>query len=410
MVSGGRGTYGGASFASIADTLGINALDARSVQLQDLSIGPHIIENPPTPSNMVTVATPAAGGGGGGGGGGGLADVPAFVDLEAVAMCKEGGHLNHRRFAAVKVTYGTAPTLVAEADFSCCAALAARAGARAGPCSAKVGKVQGPRAAKVRKVQSAGGALDFAEQSPGALRWMERCTVLLFRSQRWVCTGATNPDEAVMCTLRAAADIRDIYPFFPNPVCVVQNIVASANLFPLLQPGAESVAAQLSPEGASRLSAAAMLAGGARAPREAAAALPQCAARSGLLPGSGPLAGAGAARALPLKELSASFGLHANYKPELFPGAIIRLNGVCFLVFDSGACVITGAKCPRAMARAYTDFLWTVSVHLLEIARAERHAHLRQVVPRWLRALVAAQAQRGGAAALRRPPVHPIVY
>lgn len=293
-------TFGGAPFAEVAKRLGINDLDTRTVQLQDLAIGPHIIDNPPTASNMVIVATPLD------------SACTKQIDLEAVALAKECGHLNHRRFAAVKITYGTAPALVPEQEFSCCAALAGRAKKRA-----RTAAPAEPR---------------------NALRWMERCTVLLFRSQRWVCTGATHPDEAVMCTLRAAAEIRDLYPWFPNPVCAIQNIVASANLFPLLQPGAAAHAQHLTAEEAGRLSGDALLSGDA--PRQAAAAL-----RAPRRPAGRPQ------RALPLRELVESFGLHANYKPELFPGAIVRLAGVCFLVFDSGACVITGAKCPRAMSR-----------------------------------------------------------
>jgi len=361
------GTYGGAPFAQVAKQLGINDLDTRTVQLQDLALGPHIIDNPPTASNMVIVATPPE------------SSCDREIDLEAVALAKECGHLNHRRFAAVKITYGTSPQLVSEREVGCCAALAERAKKRA----------RGPGCGSSRP--------------PQALRWLERCTVLLFRSQRWVCTGATHPDEAVMCTLRAAAEIRDIYPWFPNPVCAIQNIVASANLFPLLQPGAKgaaaaAAAAQLSAEDAGRLSGGGGLLEG-DAPRQAAAALRGAA-----------VAGARAgARVLPLRELVESFGLHGNYKPDLFPGGIIRLGGVCFLVFDSGACVITGAKCPRVMTRAYTDFFWTVSVHLLAIAaRFPQHAHLKSVVPGWMRSLVAQQTKLGKASA--PPPRQRIVY
>jgi TATA-box binding protein (TBP) (component of TFIID and TFIIIB) len=199
--------------------------------------------------------------------------------------------------------------------------------------------------------------------------------VLLFRSKRWVCTGATHPDEALMCILRASSDIRNIYSWFPNPSCEIQNIVASARLFPRLGGDAPTVNAEdagllsecdMSTASSADLSRLAHL---GRAPSKSRKR--RKANRTH--------------QPLPLQEITQQFGLEGNYRPELFPGAIIRVDGICFLVFDSGACVITGAKRPRQMAAGYRNFLWNISARIYSLSKSTpAMAWARGVISPWL--------------------------
>jgi TATA-box binding protein (TBP) (component of TFIID and TFIIIB) len=359
MAGGRAAAHRGLPHHEIAARLGINPLDVSSVQLEDLAIGDSILESVPTASNMVIVANPPDAGEAGAGAGGETPVSARQIDLEAVALARPGCQLNHRRFAAVKTTYGsgagaagTAPTCGdnALADWQ------RQAGAGAGA--------------------GAGGE---------SLAWLQRCTVLLFRSKRWVCTGATHPDEALMCILRAASDIREIYPWFPNPVCEIQNIVASARLFPAMGAGAGAGAPAVSAGDADLLSGCDF---------SQAGSLPKLAGLAGAGAGAGAGAEASARkrkrgpkphRALPLREITDMFGLQGNYRPELFPGAIVRVDGVCFLVFDSGACVITGAKTPRQMAREYRDFMWHISANIYTLSKRDpSFAWLRRVLSPWL--------------------------
>lgn len=382
-------SYGGASNRQIQTMLGINPLDERSVQLADLAIGPHIIENVPCASNMVIVANPPK------------QDVEyddtvddgsrtpiadRAIDLEAVALAGHERQLNHRRFAAVKVTYGAAPPPTRT---------------HSNPDESSVfAHILADWKDKLHKnnleTLEDGNARSDAPPTPPAnaqkaVTWLQRCTVLLFRSKRWVCTGATHPDEALMCTLRAASDIRDLYPWFPNPVCEIQNIVASGTLFPLLSNGIITLTAAQT----GALSSEALVQRG-----ELVNNLPALAtdsARRTKRRRSGKRTTQNY-RTLPLAQITAEFGLQGNYRPALFPGAIIRVSGLCFLVFDSGACVITGAKCPRQLAQCYRDFLWNITSKLYMLATGElraTHGWLLKIIPAWTVELIRLHQQRG---------------
>jgi TATA-box binding protein (TBP) (component of TFIID and TFIIIB) len=263
---------------------------------------------------------------------------PVRLRLEQIAE-RRGFDINNRRFAAVKISLGRPQQRCAHAE------PAGAAGACADFVARELARARSPREL----------AAPRAEQAVASALREPMATCLFFGSGNMVCTGASNPYTAMAAVHQTAALIREVNPEYRTPVCQIENIVASVQLLP-----------------------AGAAAGAPRAKRRRR----QPEAESGRLP---------------LRELAQSFGLEANYQPELFPGAIFRpgveASGaaqICFLVFPSGQCVVTGAKSTREVYRNFKAFYLRLCEALLQMGTDEARA----AVPRALQR----QYRRGGGA------------
>lgn len=64
---------------------------------------------------------------------------------------------------------------------------------------------------------------------------------------------------------------------------------------------------------------------------------------------------------------------YSMYEPEVFPGLIYRLQEpkCCFLIFSTGSCVCTGAKCASDVKEAYIKLRKEIKEHGLEASVKE---------------------------------------
>ena len=267
-------------------------------------------------------------------------DVPAVqLKLEQIAE-RRGFDINNRRFAAVKISLG-------RPQQRCAHPAPPPPGAGLGACADFVARTL---AASPRAPPELGDAEAERELAEGLREPMATC--LFFGSGNMVCTGASNPYTAMAAVHQTARLIREVNPEYGTPVCHIENIVASVQLLPH-RPRA--------------------------APRPSKRRRRQSEAST---------------EALPLRRLAEVFGLEANYQPELFPGAIFRPGvqesdapQICFLVFPSGQCVVTGAKSTRDVYQRFKAFYLRLCEVLMQLGGEARLA-----VPKPLRQ----QFQRGG--------------
>ena len=275
-------------------------------RVQDLVLGATLLPLPIL-TNFVVVASPAAGG--------------VALPLDAIAE-RPGFDINNRRFAAVKVTVGVANA--AAADDVC----------RDSACErfCRDHFAQGLSASGLRsEVDDAAEAL-VAEDATA--------TCLFFASGNMVCTGSSNPYAAIAAVHTTAKLIRRTVPGYHTPSCQIENIVASVQMFPLLQREA------IVPRHKRKKTGAAI--------RRSMA--------------TGHVAGE-----LNLQQIATHFELSASYEPDLFPGAIFRpppaesdMCSMCFLLFPSGQCVITGAKQTALVYSKFRAFYIAVSKCILQ--------------------------------------------
>ena len=242
---------------------------------------------------------------------------------------RPGFDINNRRFAAVKISLGTPARSVG--------AVTRESGAMCENALAQVlsspREAAGGEPAKEQEhvaLQSTCEAVRAAADG-GALRH-PMATCLFFASGNMVCTGSSNAYAAMHTVHMTAHRIRQVVSHYPTPVCKVENIVASVKLYDDIKEDGTH---------------------GSRKKR-----------RRKQTHTSGDSEG------LHLAPITKEFGLRATYRPGLFPGAIFRPQRrdggpvVCFLVFPSGQCVITGAKQTQDVftqfRRFFIAFTWVV--------------------------------------------------
>ena len=276
----------------------------------------------PTLTNYVVVATPE----------GETQELPL-----AIIASRPGFDINNRRFAAVKISLGTPQREQPppSSDRPLCEAALAEVLRQDPPGRVSTAAGVNEAACEATREAVALSARDAAAEDAAAAEQLRQpmATCLFFASGNMVCTGSANAYAAMHTVHMTAQRIREVVPSYATPTCKVENIVASVKLYPDL--GATDTT-------------------GVRKKRRRK----QVASPS---PGS---------EGLQLDVIAREFGLRATYRPGLFPGAIFRpprSDGgpvVCFLVFPSGQCVITGAKQTTDVfaqfKRFFVAFTWVV--------------------------------------------------
>lgn len=213
-----------------------------------------------------------------------------------------------------------------------------------------------------------------------------RVTVLCFATARLVCTGSKCGWDAVNHALQLTRSMRAVTPSLPNPTCVLQNIVAAVVLYKDFDDRTTDLDGSL-------LYNEEVLNGTIVENNDKASVL---GTRKRRRTNSGAAEGDDDAPGLPLADIAAEIGLQANFNKSLFPGLIVRQQGVCFLVFRRSACVVTGAKSVRQMMQAYVKFLWSFTVHTLRVfERNPDYHHMKEKIPKFLRILVQQQQDAG---------------
>lgn len=296
-----------------------------SPRAEDLLIDGHVLPLPIL-TNFVLVATPQQ-----------PDNLPIELPLETIAT-RSGFDINNRRFAAVKISIGKPQSQWAfstDGKNRCESYL--------------VNTLQ-------NSLENAGLRREVATVEPELEQAMREpmSTCLFFSSGNMVCTGSSNPYSAMYCVHLTATLIRKTKPEYCTPRCKVENIVASVQLFPSLN---HTEPDKVNPHKRRRKSQ-----------------------------DTGPIEQP--KHVLPLTEIAKAFGLEANYEPDLFPGAIFRPNSnddgqvVCFLVFPSGQCVITGAKKTTAVYSRFKWFYIQITRAILEIAPHASYipSHMRRHV------------------------------
>jgi TATA-box binding protein (TBP) (component of TFIID and TFIIIB) len=291
-------------------------------RVHDLVLGKSVLPLPIL-TNFVVVASPNISG----------EQMPSELPLEQIAQ-RPGFDINNRRFAAVKVTVGASklsnPSDVWPDD--ACERFCAD------------NFVRGLADTKL--------ASELSEPDESLCVSGAACnstaTCLFFASGNMVCTGASNPYAAMRAVYMTAALIRQSVPGYRNPTCQIENIVASVQMYPLLQSMSESDTGS-----------------DPSAKRKKTGAAIKRSVSSTDVPGE-----------LNLCKIAKYFELGASYEPELFPGAIFRpttgedgadgKDSMCFLLFPSGQCVITGAKRTASVYTKFRDFYIDITRCILD--------------------------------------------